>query len=229
MSFTGAIRDLLREKGQLVQNLVTEGEEVRSQIAREIHDEVINDILALRRSLAGDRQTPVTNVVGSLDEIASKLRRVCYDLAPRDLRDWGLRVVLKDLLGRLQERTGAQCDFESSPNFPRLSHEVELQIYRIMQECLNNIEKHARATAVKMTVLVVQDTLQFTVKDNGIGFDPAKTQSQKGSCQGSSIIRERAELISVYHPTDLTLTTVPQRGTEINLYLKWNQQATATK
>ncbi len=225
-SITGAIRDLLVQRGELLHSLVTEGEEVRSEIAREIHDEVINDLLYLRRTLQGDDELVREMIVSSLDSSVLKLRQVCYDLAPRDLRDWGLPVVLKDLIGRLQTRIPAECVFDCVPELPRLEHDVELQIYRIVQECLNNIEKHSQSTAVRVSARIQDDeSLRFSISDNGIGYEAQSQKPSKGSNQGSSIIRERTELIALHHPVELTVKSAPGSGTEVVLLLRWRKDS----
>src|SRR6202000_192659 len=99
-----------------------------------------------------------------LDRVSQKLRDICHDLAPRDLIDWGLKTVIEDLLERVEERTGADCIFDCEGELPDFPYPVQLHIYRIVQELLNNVEKYAEASRIDVNIKVFENLVRLTVK-----------------------------------------------------------------
>lgn len=220
-SIVEPIRMLLKEKHHLIQRVVSQQEEIQNRIARDIHDAVINDIMSVKRLFADSDKFSKNEIVLMLDDIVLQLREICQDLTPRYLKDWGLKPVLKDLVMRLAERTAAKCVFNCSCQIPRLPHDVEVHIFRIIQEIFNNIEKHAEATEVFLDVQLDDHLLTLTVKDNGKGFVLKDIQnvspSLDGSGSGSSIIRERTELISELTQAYVEIQSDPGFGTVVSL------------
>src|SRR5262249_13094599 len=115
--FESIENEAMREKAQqlllatqnMAQKVVSHQEEIQNSSARDLHGDVIADIMTLKRSMTGDRKLSETEVVEILDQVCGRIREICHDLAPRDLKDWGLQTVIEDLLERLGERTGADC------------------------------------------------------------------------------------------------------------------------
>jgi signal transduction histidine kinase len=97
------------------------------------------------------------------------------------LIEYGYLTGLRQWAGQLARRTGLAVDVRGEESAPRLAPHVEMALFRIVQEALNNVAKHARATRVVVTEEVHDDVLHLTIADNGIGFDP----SQKGQPEGS--------------------------------------------
>ncbi len=218
-SFTGGMRELIRAKDNITRDLVFEQENIRSRIARDIHDDIISDLLYLRRSFAGDERVSDDEVVALLDDVTGRLRQVCHDLAPRELKEWGLIVALQDLLHRFSLRTQITCLFDHT-SFPELPYEVELQIWRIVQELLNNIEKHAHSTHISVVVSTEDGLSRVCVRDNGIGFDPLTSGQQSNGLEGGDgqhIIHERVQLISQTHPASVSFQSLPGKGTTVIL------------
>jgi signal transduction histidine kinase len=219
-----AIHNLVLEKHNLVQKIVIQQEEIQNNIARELHDAVISDVMMLKRSLSGDKKLSNDEVIDVLDQITKHLREICNDLAPRDLKDWGLQTVLDDMLNRIAERTHADCAVECEEEIPELPNAVQLHIYRIIQECLNNVEKYANATRIVVHMSVEDgppQTLRISVQDNGRGFELHEGSPRKGMEGGKGLgsMRERAELIRAFYPTRLWIESAPSKGSKTTLEL----------
>lgn len=169
-SLTGSVRTLFAEKHSLMQKIVDQQERIQNQIARDIHDAVIGNIMSLKRSLSENRSMSDAEMIEILNSVIERLREICQDLAPRDLKDWGLPAMLEEMCHGLAKRTGCYCAFNCRDEMPEFPHEVNLHIYRIVQECFNNIEKYADATKVDLNMIVEGGILCLTITDDGKGF-----------------------------------------------------------
>jgi PAS domain S-box-containing protein len=161
---------------------VTETE--RQQLALELHDQVGQNLSALGINLNIVRsQMPeqTTTAVRSrlddslslLEQTAERIRDVMADLRPPVLDDYGLVAALHWYGERLTRRTDVVVSVEGDESIPRLAPRVENALFRIAQEALTNVVKHAQATQVAVTVTVDRETLCLSVADDGIGLDPA--------------------------------------------------------
>lgn len=218
-SLSRAVKALVSEKHSLAQKIVTQQEEILGHLARELHDSVIAEIMMLKRSLTGDRPLSEGEMVSVLNRVSELLYDLCEDLTPRDLKDWGLLTVLKGLLERIHERSGLQINFDCANALPSMPDEVELQIYRIIQECLNNVEKHADATSVDVNVEDVAGVLKVSIRDNGKGVGGKVVSSDRSRFggRGAGILRERAELINCHFPARILVDSKADRGTHVIL------------
>jgi two-component system NarL family sensor kinase len=128
------------------------------------------------------------------------------------LQEWGLRVSLESLLQKLHERAGSNCTFECPENFPSLPEMVELNVYRIFQECINNINKYARASKVIFSIKVSAEKITLSLVDNGQGFsDRAPVKPSHGF--GLRSMHERAELIRCFYPAKFNIESKTGEGT----------------
>ncbi|CAN5243173.1 hypothetical protein BH10CYA1_BH10CYA1_09140 [soil metagenome] len=221
-SLTRSVRSLLGEKHALVQKIVDQQEAIQGQIARELHDAVLGNVMLLKRSLSGAKRMPDSEMIEILTEISSRLRELCQDLSPRDLKDCGLQPMLEELCSNMVKRTDLTCEFDCPVAIPSLPDEVALHIYRIAQECFNNIAKHASAQTVTLSICVQKGLFTMTIKDDGKGFDADVTpeRTNKGGI-GTSIIRERADLIECIYPTRIWIDSNQGKGTQITLEIMY--------
>ena len=166
---------------QLLRQLVTAQEDERRRISRELHDQMGQHIVAivlLVNSLKDfSRADPATAAkFAQLEDVAQKLSlqvdTLAWKLRPTELDDVGLQAALRNYIGKWSKRYGLRFDFHGvSLADERLASEIETAIYRIVQEALNNIIKHARATHVSL-ILERRGNHVFTIiEDNGCGFD----------------------------------------------------------
>jgi two-component system sensor histidine kinase DegS len=120
------------------------------------------------------------------------VRQLAVELRPKALDDFGLVPALERLASSFAEQTGIDVHFESAIGDERLSGEVETTLYRIVQESLTNVVKHARATRVSVLVTRREGAVAAVIEDNGEGFDPDKDRDGGVGLLG---MRERIELV----------------------------------
>ena len=218
-----AVQDLLLEKQNLAYRMVSQQEEMKTRLARDLHDTVIADLMMLKRYLSGDKKLSEEQIIEMVDHVVRQIRDICSDFAPRHLKDWGLKMCLQDLLERMGQRTGIACQLVCDANLPEMPDPVELHIFRIIQEGLNNIEKYSGASRVLTHIERVDEkTIRFTLMDNGKGFDAEKPEDRPTSVGGMGMggMKERADLIRCFYPTTLTVDSQPGGGSRIVLEVR---------
>lgn len=220
-----SIEMLLIERENLAQKVVIQQEEIQKRIARDLHDAVISDVMALKRNFSSNQSIQNADVMASLEGIVRKLREICYDLSPRDLSDWGLATVVEDMLSQMEQRTGIDCQLFCDIDIPVVPAAVLLHIYRIVQESLNNAEKYAKPDRVTVTLEMESDKFVATVADNGKGFDMEATGDKAGRSGGYGMgsLKERADLIRCFFPTKLLINSTPGKGTKVRLEIDLNR------
>jgi len=188
-----------------------EGE--RQRIARELHDEIGQALtvalLGLRR--VADRAPSELRDETELAQQAVRdglesVRRVARGLRPGVLADLGLRSALKELLDEFERTSGVGLVRSMPKALPELGGEVELVVYRVTQEALTNVARHARARSVRCSLTIVGDALVVVVADDGRGGDYAEGVGIRG-------MRERAALIDA----ELTIAVNASGGTDVRL------------
>lgn len=214
-----SIEMLIIERENLAQKVVIQQEEIQKRIARDLHDAVISDVMALKRNLSSNQAVQNADVMASLEGIVRKLREICYDLSPRDLSDWGLATVVEDMLSGMEQRTGIDCQLYCDIDIPVVPAAVLLHIYRIIQESINNAEKYAQPTRATVTMEMESEKFVVTIADNGKGFDTdaAGEKSSRAGGLGMGSLRERADLIRCFFPTKLFVNSTPGKGTKVRL------------
>ncbi len=218
------------EKQNLAQKIVSQQEEIQRRIARDLHDAVIADVTLLKRTIASNLPIERETVASALEQIAARLREICYDLSPSDLKDWGLQTTIEDLLDQVSQRTGSRCHLECSIDIPPLESSTELHIFRIVQEALNNSAKYSGASEVLVAVRINSGWLQFGVIDNGRGFESSENQGRhKSGGMGMSSMQERVQLIRTLYPARLQIVSQPGTGTTTTLSIKLPRMVSAEK
>jgi signal transduction histidine kinase len=204
-------------------------ERERTRWAREIHDETIQGLGALRLQLAHardiDEQTAmsaaVETVLEGLGDEIDGLRHLITELRPAALDDLGLAAALEALARRAQAIDGlevqTEIDLGSEPDQRRLDPELESAIYRVVQEALTNVSRHAQATKATVSVLEREGLIRASVTDDGQGLPGAERLGPRGDGLeggfGMSGMRERAELVG----GELELVPAPGKGTTMRL------------
>ncbi|WP_298957177.1 ATP-binding protein [uncultured Methylobacterium sp.] len=214
--------DLLRRLGEAQEN-------EQRRIARELHDQVGQTVTGLSLGLKGLERLLVAQgaspeVVRQIQwlqrlagEVGRDIHRAAVDLRPTALDDLGLREALATLLREWGQRHGIRSDLEFIGDASRLPPAVESAVYRIVQEALTNVLKHARAATVSVSVDHRPDEVQVIIEDDGVGFEPGPgTSPSKGRMPnkprlGLSGIRERLILLG----GTLTLEASPGVGTTL--------------
>ncbi|MCB0191759.1 MAG: histidine kinase, partial [Anaerolineae bacterium] len=160
--------------------LLTEREQERKHLARELHDQMIQDLLGMNyqfeefeadADIKPQMVEQLTTIRQQMRSFIRDLRRICEDLRPPVIDSLGLGVALESCAWDWSERTGIRVNLELDPNLGRLPETTELSIFRIVQEGLNNVRKHAKANTVKVGLKHTSPRmLQITIIDNGQGI-----------------------------------------------------------
>ncbi|VTT99031.1 two-component system sensor kinase : PAS/PAC sensor signal transduction histidine kinase OS=Burkholderia sp. (strain CCGE1002) GN=BC1002_6138 PE=4 SV=1: PAS_3: PAS: HisKA_3: HATPase_c [Gemmataceae bacterium] len=154
-------RDLARE-------LATVQEDERRRVSRDLHDTVGQTLTGLGLAAAAGRADRVRELT---DQLAREIHQVAIRLRPVALDDMGLDAALAELVRQWSAASGVPVDFVS-PGVGRLPAPVETAVYRVAQEALTNVARHARATRAGVSVTRTPDQVSITVEDDGAGFDP---------------------------------------------------------
>jgi signal transduction histidine kinase len=209
-------------------------EEERMRLAREIHDDTIQAVVALKQrvQLAGKsvRTGSARDQLRELENLAEKtvenLRRLTRALRPIYLEDLGLVTALSMLANESSQAGKLNVDFHRVGEERRLSSEVELALYRIAQEALNNVKNHSNASQATMSITFDKD-IKLEVTDNGGGFTVPKspTEFAPGGHFGLLGMRERADLIG----GRLEVESSAGKGTRLSVRLNASSNPPRTK
>jgi len=215
-------RDRLRA---LMGGILRIKEEEAKRIAHALHDEA-GQVLAsvhlaleeMAAELPSSARAHLRNIRNQLDRIGGQLRRLSHELRPMILDDLGLQPALHFLAQGVSARTGIPVTVECSTD-GRLSPAIETAIYRIVQEALVNVTKHAQATSVRIQLQREADLIRCGVRDDGVGFDVPAVVAQRGKPGlGLLGIRERLDALG----GKLSITSAPGRGTELLITIPIN-------
>ena len=208
---------------QLLHRLVGAQEEERGRIARELHDKMGQYLTALMLGLHSlteicqphpPSHTRILRLLQVTDELMREVHHFAWELRPAVLDDLGLQAALGNYLTQWSERTEIVVDFHSC-NLDKqlLSTDIETTVYRIVQEALTNILKHAQANNVSVVVECQQNNLQVMVEDDGKGFD-TEYLSYKATTEGRLGVvgmQERADMVK----GTLDIESTPGAGTTV--------------
>jgi signal transduction histidine kinase len=207
--------DLSRRVARDSLRRVVAGQEAeRRRLARELHDETGQ---ALTSILLGLRALEEANTSADVDDLRElvvatlqDVRRLAVQLRPKALDDFGLVAALERLVQTFSESSGIRVQLEPRVGDERLPPEVETTIYRIVQEALTNVVKHAEAGEVSILLVRRDGTLTAVVEDDGGGFDSEAVRSESLGLEG---MRERVAL----HDGRLTIESAPGSGTTLRV------------
>jgi PAS domain S-box-containing protein len=200
-----ALRESEKNLRYLSSQLLTSQEMERKRIAVELHDGLGQALMvakmrlrAVERSLpAGEAKTESKALLTYFDEVTENVRRLSHDLMPAALEDLGLQAALRHLLEEFNKYTGIRLSTDLDDIQDLFSPEKQLIIYRIFQESLNNITKHAHATKVSVAIKKEPAGVSFRLEDNGAGFDLQKVLASDSSKRGMGLaaLTERVHMM----------------------------------
>ena len=211
----------LREETLLLRQMLRFHERDRQLIAYELHDGLVQDVTASQMLLDGLMRRddlPLGEIREQLQE-ASRLthkaveeaRRLVGGLRPPILEDMGVVSAIAYLIDNLP-RSDLSIDFRAEVQSDRLDPLLEAAIYRIVQQAVNNIQRHSRASQAKVRLTQQGDWINVDIQDWGVGFDPSGVSEDRFGLQG---IRERARLMRGRAVID----SAPGKGTHISVDL----------
>ena len=215
------IRELEKDKQLIAVDSMLKGQEdERSRLAKDLHDGLGGLLSGVKFSLSNMKDnlimTPDNMVVferslDMLDTSIKELRRVAHNMMPEILTKFGLDEALKEYSNTVNATNLLAVKYQSLGMEARLDKATEIIIYRIVQELLNNILKHASASEAFVQLIRENDRLNIVVEDNGKGFDTALLESSKGA--GWANIRSRIE----YLKGQVDIHSEPGKGTLVNI------------
>lgn len=237
-AFQNIARDVTRER-QLQENLRTyvdqitrAHEEERKRIARDLHDDTIQALVVLSQRIEKlvsgepgltETMTQLEDIQKEVDEVQSGIRRFLQDLRPPTLEYLGLLPALRELVSQLGQQADVSAKLIVTGTERHFTPEDELLIYRIIQEGLRNIWKHAEAKKVEVTIDFDKTKATLAIRDDGKGFD---VEEDAGFVQAGKIglagMQERVRLLD----GNLTIHSKPGQGTKVILEIsreRWQE------
>jgi signal transduction histidine kinase len=214
------LREREEVRRQLLQKVITAQEDERKRIARELHDETSQGLAVLAMGLEAAQDALRAGMPPRLEEVKAlavrtleDVHRLILDLRPSVLDDLGLVSAIRWYAERTLESRGisVRCEFGE---MPRLPPEMETALFRMCQETMSNIARHAQATAVLVQVGIEGSEVVIDVEDDGKGFDPDAAGQREGRRPwGLMGIRERAEILGGV----ARIESAPGQGTHVEV------------
>lgn len=219
--------EALRRSKEELRELAAGANQLREQeqrrIARELHDELAQALTGLKMDVAwikGKLPEPSPAMVAKLksmeallDSTVAATRRISSDLRPMMLDDLGLVPATEWLVQQFTERTGIACELAIASAELDLPDPLTTTVYRLLQESLTNIAKHAKASSVEITLALTEGTIAMSVRDDGVGFSPQ--DPRKPNSYGLIGLRERVYLLG----GKIHIDSAPGQGTAIDINL----------
>ena len=201
----------------------------RLQIARDLHDTLAHSMMAMLSEVRLLRRLQVHDPDSMADELAraeevaraglNEARSAIAQMRTNSVRDTGLGPALAKAVERFKDHTGLEVEFSADTNAARLADERAETLFRMTEESLRNIERHARASKARVSLRSLDGShLELTIQDDGVGFDPADIQPGHFGLMG---LREQAQLIGA----DLQIISASTRGTTVRLSLRTAPEA----
>jgi signal transduction histidine kinase len=200
----------------LAAHLQSAREEERTKVAREIHDELGQALTVIKlrvallvRPLPEEQRIEGEALMRIVDDTMRFVRRIATELRPSILDDLGLVEALWSAGEEFHSSTGIRCHFDLPASEPPIDRNGATALFRIVQETLTNVARHAHATDVHLTFVEEKGTLRVEVHDNGIGMETARPLN--GGSLGILGMQERARLLG----GQLTIRSAPGQGTTV--------------
>jgi PAS domain S-box-containing protein len=209
----------------LSRKLIGAQEAERRRIAREMHDEVGQTLTALKLQLqalgavtgaagaGGEAEARLGECVVTVEQTIAQVRNLSVDLRPSLLDDLGLVAALRSYAARQSGLSGVAISMASDESEPRPGPDVETSCFRVVQEALTNVIRHARARSVRIELKQGEGRLRLTVRDDGVGFDlsEARARASRGESLGLLGMHERVALLG----GSFRIDSAPGQGTTV--------------
>lgn len=207
---------------QLTSRVIEAQETERKRISRELHDSIGQMLSSVKFRLhaaieRGAKQTEIAHTLHEvqmlLEKTLQEVRRISQNLRPSVLDDLGLAAAVRSLTEEFEKQTHIPVLLKLDELPERLPSEIELVLFRIIQEAMTNVQRHAQATQLVVTVDHRDGTLRVSIRDNGRGFDPPAMETKPGVERGLGLdsIEERAASIG----GSVRIESLPGKGTDI--------------
>jgi signal transduction histidine kinase len=206
---------------------ITAGQEdERKRLARELHDDTIQSLIALKQRVQlaqmatknGSSEASLTEVLSLTEQTIENVRRQTRALRPIYLEDLGLVTALEMLAQEASQAASIPIEFHCQGTEKRLNPNTELALYRMAQEALNNVNRHAEASQAELKISFTPQEVTLQVSDDGKGFDVPKSPAEFAPSGHFGLLglHERAELIGA----DLEIRSSTGQGTCLSVTLR---------
>ncbi len=177
------MESILKEQNELVVRQIFQAEQnERIRIARDLHDSIGQKLSVMKMLLPrGDGNKDLEKISSYLDETATEVRAISHNLIP-EILNFGLMKALDDMVDKINETESIKVDYSSDMNLNelKLSRQTELSVFRIVQEILNNIIKHAQTPVIHMNIKLETGFVHIVIADKGKGFDLNRIEQSEG-------------------------------------------------
>jgi signal transduction histidine kinase len=220
-----ALQRRVADNERLQRELRRSREAERKRIARELHDEALQELVALTYQLATLRAGPANAVQAGLDaaqtavqQTAAALRRLCSDLRPPELDRLGLAAALRAWFDSLTTTVPFHIQFQAEGDLAQpLPEEASLCLYRVVQEAVRNAQKHAQASRVTVRLTLSPQEVWLSVADDGVGFVLPTPVERLLETQHFGLLGMRERLNQVAGTLDIV--SAPRQGTTLRVWL----------
>jgi PAS domain S-box-containing protein len=224
-----ALQESRQELRALAARLINAEEEERKRIARELHDDLSQKLAMLAFDTGGLVQTPapskeemresLRNLQSLVVQMSEDVRQIAHQLHPSILEDLGLNSALSELCEEFSTRTGIVATCEQQTAREAMPMEVGSCLYRVAQEALHNVSKHARASRVRLMISGSPEGVRLCIHDNGAGFDLNAGRWQRGI--GIVSMKERVRLVQ----GEFSIHSELGRGTTVSVFVPLAKEA----
>jgi len=198
-----------------------EGEEKeRQRLSRELHDGIGQYLISIKMKLESllylddtEIREHILRIRTDFDQVVDEIRRISNNLMPSVLEAFGIIFAIRNLCVETGEQTGMAISLDFKGELETLNKTIKTYIFRIVQEALNNIVKHAGATQAQITLESRKENVHLKIRDNGKGFDTHEFPSATG--HGMNNMRDRVNLLK----GSMEVISAPNQGTVITVYI----------
>lgn len=223
----------IKQKQDMGLRIIEAQEAERRRVSRDIHDgpaQVMANVVLkaeycekiIDEDIAGTK-VELQSLKGTVRDSLRDIRKIIYDLLPMSLADLGLIPTIEKLIRDFEKETGINVEFKSEQlNKDTIKSLIELTLFRIVQEALNNIRKHACANKVGVAIAIRDDEAELHITDNGKGFDTSVLSENQEEDRGYGIysMQERVDLLS----GTLVIDTALGKGTAIHVIIPLSEE-----
>lgn len=182
------ISELRKKDHELVKAIITTQEQERNRFAQDLHDDIGQQLSGLKmfmHALSNQRNNTgrkeiLSTCMDLIDSMAEEIRTVCFNLMPRTLNELGLEKAVELLISKLRTPDGIDFRVVCHQDNPGISKEFEVNVFRIIQEFINNSVKHSGGSLITISVITTNEHFDISLSDNGIGFDKKKMKNGMG-------------------------------------------------
>lgn len=219
----GNMLDVKGAEQKIIATIMNTEDMERKRISKEVHDSLGQTLSAIALNmdkvnqevsiLSEKQQTRFGNLTNLINQAVDESRNIAHNLMPSTLNDFGYSLAVENMIDSLKGATDTEFKFYTNYKSGRLDHSIELGLYRITQEAVNNSIKHAKAKTVTIQLMCYPDIIILTIEDNGEGFD--LKNSDELSRFGLNSMENRARSLNA----EFSLDSEPEKGTVITLQI----------